>query len=352
MAAELVLVPSVLLDRLAAVGIDPARVLRHAGIARERFRAPKTRLTVGEFFAFWRAIAAVSGSGAFGLRIGAEAHPHQFDVAALAALHAPTFGDALVIVARYKRVVCGETLGVETVGAEARVAFHWVHVDDALPLLLVDAAFASLVMLARRGTGRPVRPLRVELARRPADAALLRHHFGCAVRFDAPGDVLVFDAAALALPFATHNADLLAVLLPGLESALGERLSGHSVTDDVRLAVGRRMRGERPSVQAVATELHMSPRTLQRRLGALGTTYQHVLDEVRHDTSRRLLGSTDLDAAEVAFLLGFDEVNSFARAFSTWEGRTPTRWRAASPASRPLGRSGGSADALERGRAE
>ena len=54
-------------------------------------------------------------------------------------------------------------------------------------------------------------------------------------------------------------------------------------------------------------------------------TDQRVLDEVRHDTSRRLLGSTDLDAAEVAFLVGFEEVNSFTRAFSAWEGRTPTR---------------------------
>lgn len=137
--------------------------------------------------------------------------------------------------------------------------------------------------------------------------------------------------AALALPFATHNADLLALPLPGLEAALGERPAGRSVADDVRLAVGRRMRGERPSVAAVAAELHMSPRTLQRRLGALGTTYQHVLDAVRHDAARRLLGSTDLDAAEVAFLLGFEEVNSFARAFSAWEGRTPARWRAAAP---------------------
>jgi len=73
--------------------------------------------------------------------------------------------------------------------------------------------------------------------------------------------------------------------------------------------------------------MRVSPRTLQRRLEELGTTYQNLLDDVRRDTSRRLLASTDLDASEVAFLLGFEELNSFTRAFHTWEGVTPSRWR-------------------------
>jgi AraC-like DNA-binding protein len=71
----------------------------------------------------------------------------------------------------------------------------------------------------------------------------------------------------------------------------------------------------------------MSPRTLQRRLEQLGTSYQRLLDDVRRDTARRLLVDTDLDAGEVAFFLGFEELNSFTRAFHAWEGVTPSRWR-------------------------
>jgi len=67
---------------------------------------------------------------------------------------------------------------------------------------------------------------------------------------------------------------------------------------------------------------------LQRRLGDQGTTYQKLLDEVRHLSARRLLAHTDLGAGEVAFLLGFEELNSFTRAFHAWEGTTPARWRA------------------------
>jgi AraC-like DNA-binding protein len=88
------------------------------------------------------------------------------------------------------------------------------------------------------------------------------------------------------------------------------------------------MCGDRPAIAKIAKSLGMSARTMQRRLGALGTTYQDLLDEVRRTSARRLLARTDLGTGEVAFLLGFEEVNSFARAFHSWEGTTPSRWRA------------------------
>jgi AraC-like DNA-binding protein len=77
--------------------------------------------------------------------------------------------------------------------------------------------------------------------------------------------------------------------------------------DDVRASLGRRSSGERPAVDEVARSLGLSSRTLQRRLGEQGTTYQALLDDLRHRSARRLLASTDLDAGEVAFLLGFEE---------------------------------------------
>lgn len=66
----------------------------------------------------------------------------------------------------------------------------------------------------------------------------------------------------------------------------------------------------------------MSVCTLQRSLAKLGTTHQDLLDEVRHQPVRRLLKATSLGIGEVAFLLVFEGVNSFARAFHLWEGVT------------------------------
>src|SRR5262249_49553565 len=162
---------------------------------------------------------------------------------------------------------------------------------------------ASLVTLAAHGIGAPVTPIRVELARRRADEQMFRQAFGCPIHFDAALDQLVLDEALLAHPFVTRNADVVAMLVPALESALAETTATGSIDEDVRAVLSRRMTGERPSVDKTARELGVSPRTLQRRLGELGTSYQLLLDGVRREASRRLLASTDLDAGEIAFLL-------------------------------------------------
>jgi AraC-like DNA-binding protein len=83
--------------------------------------------------------------------------------------------------------------------------------------------------------------------------------------------------------------------------------------------------------RALGASRAMSARTLQRRLHDEGASYQQVLDDVRLRTARRLLSRTQLRAEEIAFLLGFDEFNSFTRAFRTWEGVSPNGWRARRP---------------------
>jgi len=328
-ATEFVPVPGVVLDRLRALGVDVAHVLRHARLGASRFQSARAKLTVPEFFALWRALEAVGGRRDLALRLGGERQPHRLDVASLAALHSSNLGEAYQKFARYKRLVCGEAVSIETVDGEACLRFVWVHMDEALPMMLVEVTFATLLALACNGTGTKIVPRRVELARRRSDEAMLAEHFSCPVHFDASSDALVLEEKALERPFVTHNADLLEMLLPSLETALEQTSAKRSIADDVRTVLSRGMRGERPSVEKIAKEMRMSPRTLQRHLGTLGTSYQGLLDDVRRDTSRRLLAETDLDAGEVAFLLGFEELNSFSRAFHGWEGVTPMRWREA-----------------------
>lgn len=235
-------------------------------------------------------------------------------------------GDGLKKFARYKALCLSERVEVDVQGNEVRVAFQWVHVDDKIPTLLVDGAFASVLAVARGGTGREIVPLRVDLARRRPSDDYLQRYFKCEVVFDAPLDLLVLDASLLDEPFVTANEDLMEVMLPGLEAALHARLA-HSVVDDVKAEVRRQMSGRRPSIEGVAEAMHLSVRTLQRRLGEAGTTYQTLLDDERRHTARRLLTDTDLDSGEIAFLLGFDEPNSFSRAFHGWEGMTPANAR-------------------------
>jgi AraC-like DNA-binding protein len=332
---DLVSLPWMLLERFTRLGFDVDQLLRRAEVPRSRFGVSRPQGTTAELFALWRAAEAIGGKD-LGLRVGSEAlPPHNENIAALAALHSPTLGEGLAKLARYKRLVCPEQITIDVGRGEAKLRFEWLLAGSDPPAMLIDVIFASVVRLARRGTGEPIRPRRIELTRRRAHEMMLRGHFGCDVAFDAPMDVLVFDAAVLALPMTTHNAQLLDLLVPGLEAALAEDGASRTLADDVRTALGRTICGERPAVEKIARSLGMSPRTLQRRLLELGTSYQKLLDDVRRRSARRLLANTDLGAGEVAFLLGFEELNSFTRAFHAWEGTTPARWRATTQGSAP-----------------
>jgi AraC-like DNA-binding protein len=326
MSSDTVPVSQTLLARLATLGVDVPRTLRAAGLRPVLPENARLQLSTRDFFAVWEAIAQVSGDPAIGLRIGAETSREQLDIASLSALHSANLREALKKLARYKRLTCPEDISIDVRNGEAAVTFRWLLADGFTPDLLIDAMFASTVALAQRGSGRAIKPRRLELTRRAADPSRLARHFGCEIVFDAPADVLVFDAGSLDIPFITHNEDLLEVVLPSLDAGIAA-LAQQSFAAQVDAVLSRGMQGQRPSVEALARELAISPRTLQRRLAHDGTSYQERLDRVRQRVARRLLSSTNLGVGEIAWFLGFEEVNSFSRAFHQWEGMTPHRWR-------------------------
>jgi AraC-like DNA-binding protein len=282
-------------------------------------------LTTAEYFAFWREVAARADRPELGLELGAAVFGRS--LASEAALQAPTLGEAFRAIGRYKRLVCPEEVIVELRAGEASVRCDWILATDDVPALLVDAIFASYVQLAAHATGARAAPLRIELSRQRRHGPVLRAHFGCPIVFGATHDRIVFSASALALPLVTANREAYQRLLPGLEAKLAGR---RSLVGEVRIAIARTISaGLRPSVETIAGRLDTSPRTLQRRLSQVRTTFQDQLDDVRHVAARRLLEATELAPIDIAFLLGFAEPNSFARAFRLWERTTPLRWRAA-----------------------
>src|SRR6478752_4538692 len=322
MTEDVVPLNAALFERLKRLGADVGRALKAARVA------PGQELSTERFFAFWQALGAASPAD-LGLRLANATGVHEYDVPSLAALHSPDVRTALDKIARYKRLCGPKDLAIDVKRAEVSISTIWRHASGPMPRCLVDASLAKQLVLLQRGTGLPLAPRRIELSRAPADEAMLMRFFGCPLRFRAKRDALVLDAALLDTPFVTHNADLLRALLPSLDARLPRR-GAQTFVDDVRATLARRMSGERPSVEKVAQELALSPRTLQRTLGEAGVSYQQLLDEVRHDTARRLLRAHELDITEVAFLLGFEELNSFSRAFRAWEGVTPHRFRSGS----------------------
>jgi AraC-like DNA-binding protein len=130
-------------------------------------------------------------------------------------------------------------------------------------------------------------------------------------------------------PFATHNEELLQMLAPQFEHALKERRTKQTILEQVKWVLKRLLSGSRPDLLMVAKELGMGERTLQRRITDEGTTFRQLLNETRHELVQQYLGDASVEITEAAFLVGYEDPNSFYRAFRSWEGKTPAEWRAA-----------------------
>jgi AraC-like DNA-binding protein len=320
-------IPGRLPAKLEQSGIRVSAVLQFAGLSPELFDQPRILVTTEELFALWRGIGQASADPAIGLTLGTEAKPEHFDPVVLAALSTDNFGEAMHQVARYKQLSCPEELILETDDAECSVQFRWLLANDAEPAVLTDLCFAWVLNIARHGTGIRISPLRVEYTSQRAYGRLLERHFGCPIVFGAARNAIIFRASDAALPFVTRNAELLAMLAPQLDEELKQHKGQETFPERVRTTIQRKLTGRRPKMQDIARELHISARTLQRRLQDGGYSFQQVLEEARHQVARHYLTNSLLELNETAYLLGYEDSNSFVRAFRTWEGVPPAHWR-------------------------
>ncbi|HKW34876.1 MAG TPA: AraC family transcriptional regulator [Candidatus Acidoferrum sp.] len=312
--------------KLEELGLSPEAVLRQAGLPMALFNQEKILVSTEELFALYRGIAESSDPG-FGLKLGTEERVERYDPIKMAALSARSFRDAVERLSRYKQITCPEEIRIVERGTESAIQFVWVLAHEQEPPLLVDVCFAWIVGIGHRGTGRPLNPKRVEFQRPPAHREMYETHFRCPVKFKSNQNALVFSKADLQLPFVTYNADLLAAIAPQLEAELAEQLAQKTFTEQAKGILKQLLAGQRPGIQDLARELHLSTRTLQRRLTEQGITFQRLLDEARRELARHYLLHSSRELNETAYLLGYEDANSFFRAFQHWEGTSPGHWR-------------------------
>jgi AraC-like DNA-binding protein len=321
-------VSSTLPRRLEDLGLSPVVVLRQARLPLGLFDQEKILLTTKEMFSLYRGISEVSKDPAIGLKLGTEERVERYDPIAIAALYTRSFRDALHRLARYKQLTCPEEIRLVERGGQCLVQFIWLLADEEEPSLLVDACFAWIVGIGRRGTGLPVNPKRVEFQRAEKYRKMHEAHFRCPVKFDGRQNILVFSKADIDRPFLTHNADLLAMVAPQLEAELTRQLAQKTLSEHVKAIVKKLLAGQRPALQDVARELHLSTRTLQRRLADERVTFQQLMEDARRELAQHYLLHSSLELNETAYLLGYEDSNSFFRAFHHWEGTSPGEWRA------------------------
>ncbi|MEV5029996.1 AraC family transcriptional regulator ligand-binding domain-containing protein [Paenibacillus sp. LPE1-1-1.1] len=311
--------------------------LRQLGVAAHnvarRARLPLTIVnepivTTAQYFAIWQAYSDLIGDTAKGIiQLATVFETAKYPPPVLATYHARDYRDALRRMARYKKLCPPESLSIKEEGEQCIIEMEWLHAEQPGPPILVGITLAFLVELGRRGTGQHVTAQSVEFMHAIGDVQVLEAYFGCPIRLEASKNRLTLHRRDLDQSFASYNEELQEILTPALDQWLDEHQRNHSITEMVKWIMKRSLTGGRPDIRSVAKELRMSARTLQRRLTDENTSFKNLLTQARHEQARAYLADPSLDIKEVAFLIGYEDQNSFYRAFRLWEGDTPTNWR-------------------------
>jgi AraC-like DNA-binding protein len=326
-------VASWLPKRLEELGVPTTVLLRQAGLPIGLFQQEKILVDTEEFFALWQSISEVSGDPLIGLKLGSEERVERYDPISIAVLHSLSLRNAVERMARYKQLTCPEKIQIREQRQECTVQFKWVLAKESEPSVLIDLCFARVVAIGRRGTGVALTPIRIEFERPSAHRDQYQAHFSCPVKFKAKQNSLVFTRQDMDRPFVTHNPELLGMLVPQLDAELRQQLAQQTIREQVKGMLKRIVAGQRPAIEDIAREMNMSARTLQRRLSNDDVTFQQLLEEARRELAHHYLLHSSLELTEAAYLLGFEDSNSFFRAFHNWEGVSPAKWRASQQSS-------------------
>ncbi|MCX7144012.1 MAG: AraC family transcriptional regulator [Proteobacteria bacterium] len=308
--------------------LAPEPFFRAVGVDPQIIRDPHARIARAKSDALIRVLATKIPDPAFGLKAAQCWHPSNLGALGHAWLSSSTLHTALSRMVRYWRIVVSD---VAVRLDESKEGVEFVHtppaLDDDLDRIRGDMAMAILFDMCRTNFGRAFRAKHIAFGHlAPADARPYEAFFGCPVTFNAGSNRMLIGRADADHPLPTANQQLAAVH----DGILAEELARIDKTDvmaRVRSSVLERMASGELSEEDSASDLHMSRRSLQRRLAEADATYQSLVDDTRRDLALRYIQDPAKSATDITFLLGYSQQSAFTRAFRRWTGTSPSEYR-------------------------
>lgn len=317
-------------------GIESSPVLRRAQLPGDLFTRQNVRLGPDNFFKLWEAIEdeslSVNADLPPALLIAKVMSSDWFDPELFAALCSSNMSCALERLTKYVRLIAPMIINVERDSVHTTVSVDFMDNTRRPPAVFLVFKLVFFVQLVRLATRTRVQPVRVSwpLATEAGDENRLAYEnfFGAAVT-NSPLATLVFLTEDMQRPFLTENHKMWLFFEPSLRQRLADLDQLAGMSERVHSVLLETLPAGETSMQTVSRKLAVSTRTLQRRLKDEGTSFQQILDKVRQSLAHHYLRNTTMSGAEISFLLGFEDSNSFARAFQLWTGKTPQTVREA-----------------------
>lgn len=316
---------------LDAAGVDSARLFAEAGLDPAALEDSNARYPVAATTRLWELAVAATGDEGFGLVVARHVNQTTFHALGYSLAASSTLKEAFERLLRYFRIVTDAAdLRVEVSDEEFAVVIRADPARTAIAPQAVDAFALLLLRLCRGLYRRDVAPRSVSLCRAPPrDAAAFERAFRAPLRFGADDNRLVFARTLFeqrlegANPeLARHNDEIVLRYLA--------RHDRDNLVARVRAVLTEQLPSGEPSEAAVAAAVHLSSRSLQRKLAEEGSSYTKLLTQTRRELAHSYLRGGRHSVSEIAYLLGFADTSSFTRAFKRWEGTSPSAYRESS----------------------
>lgn len=273
--------------------------------------------------------AEVTGNPNMGLSMGQDFHYESSSLLIVAMLAAPSVGDGLHFLNTYDRYIDS---GIKTCFYPTRVPAEFsadlLHEAGGGMRQLNDYLMSFLVKTLATATRQPVPLLEVTFKHsKVAELDAVRDYFRCQVTFESVSNSLRFHPKYLGQAFLTSNKLLFRILSNAMDAYFSVGESGNEFVTSVCRQIMLEQSLINADSKTIAARLHISPRTLRRRLAEEGYTFQETKNLARERRAKYLLANSNNSLTEVAFELGYSELSAFSRAFRSWVGETPQVYR-------------------------
>jgi AraC-like DNA-binding protein len=316
------------LRAVRARGLSVEPLLLSVGMSPSVLGSPQARVSVQQYGALWRLIAATLDDEFFG-QDSRRMKSGSFAMLCHAVLACPTLAKALERSLRYFGLILDDLAGVLIKeGSVARIQLL-DRADDARSREFAHETFLMLLHgLSCWLVGRRIPIACAEFAyAEPAHSAEYKLMYCTDLRYDRPHTAIEFAASYLDLPVTQDERSVKEFLRTAPENVLVKYKNRSSLSARIRRRLRQGSLQDATSFDKLAAELHMTPATARRRLSEEGTSYQAIKDEWRRDRAIAFLTHSDRNVLEVALELGFSERSAFHRAFRKWTGVSPGKFR-------------------------
>ena len=312
-------------------GYEARGIFERAGVDPDSLPQPGARYAFPAVKRLWNLVLEVTGDPCIGLKAGQHFHPSVAHALGYAWLASDTLLESFQRLIRYHRVITTDKEVVRLLPEGRAYRFVWDDADTYYGVSDVeyDEGFAAVITLCRLSAGDGVTPLRLSMRRaRPPCESEFEAFFRAPIAFSAGENSLLFDRDLIEAPLPSSNIQVARECDRIIDRYLAQ-LERDNVTARTKAQLLLHLPSGSVTEQAVATSLHLSVRTMQRRLADERTTFKQLLDETRRELALQYIRDPAVSINEMAYLLGYSEPANFSRAFKRWTGQSPRAMRAA-----------------------